>query len=111
MSKTNLLAQLSDLGDRAAAEADNFSGGLGSIKALILDHFGPNGLTAAYVVVAVLLLVIIWRLTKITFATLKYLVIPAIVLAVLGSFVGPYSFVMLLPMTVVGCSLILLVKG
>ena len=111
MSKANLMAQISDLGDRAAVEADNLSGGLGSIKALILDNFGPNGLTAAYIVLAVVVLVIVWRLTKITFATLKYLVVPAIALAFLGSFVLPYSFVILLPMTVVGCSLILLVKG
>ena len=111
MSNANLLTQLSDLGDRAAVEADNVSGGLGSIKALILEYFGPNGLTAAYVVVAVVVLVIVWRLTKITFATLKFLVVPAIALAVLGSFVLPYSFVILLPMTMVGCSLILLVKG
>jgi hypothetical protein len=54
---------------------------------------------------------VIWRLTKITFATLKYLVVPAIGLAALGSFVLPYSFVMLLPVTVTACSLILLVKG
>ena len=108
MSKATLMAQLSDLSDRAA---DSFSGGLGSIKELILEYFGPNGLTAAYIVVAVLVLVLIWRLTKITFATLKYLVIPAVVLAVLGSFVLPYSFVILLPVTVTACSLILLVKG
>lgn len=111
MSNISLLTQLSEMGDRAAVEADNVSGGLGSIKALILEHFGPNGLTAAYVVVAVIVLVVVWRLTKITFATLKYLVVPAIALAVLGTFVLPYSFVMLLPMTVVGCSLVLLVKG
>lgn len=111
MSKATLMSQLSDLSDRAAAEADSFSGGLASIKELILEYFGPNGLTAAYIVAAVLVLVLVWRLTKITFATLKYLVIPAVVLAVLGSFVLPYSFVMLLPMTTVGCSLVLLVKG
>jgi hypothetical protein len=111
MSKTALIAQLSDLSDRAAAEADSFSGGLGSIRELILEYFGPNGLTAAYIVVGVLLLVLVWRLTKITFATLKYLVLPAVVLAVLGSFVLPYSFVILLPVTVTACSLILLVKG
>ena len=111
MSAATLLNQLSDLGDRAAAEADRFAGDLGSIKALILETFGPNGLIAAYIVVAVLLLVIIWRLTKITFAALRYLVVPAIALAALGSFVLPYSFDVLLPMTSVACSLILLVKG
>ena len=111
MSAANLLTQLSDLGDRAAAEADRFTGGLGAIKTLILETFGPNGLIAAYFVVAVLALVIAWHLTKITFAALKYLVVPAIALALLLSFFLPYSFVNLFPATVVGCSLVLLAKG
>lgn len=111
MSDITLLAQLSDLGDRAAAKADSFTGGLGSIKALILDNFGPNGLTAAYIVAAVLVLVIVWRLTKIGFDALKFVVIPSVALAVLGSLVLGYPFGNLLPMTVVGCSLILLFKG
>ncbi|MDH3892546.1 MAG: hypothetical protein OEV49_15885 [candidate division Zixibacteria bacterium] len=111
MSKANLLAQLSDLGDRAAAEADSVTGGLGSIKALILDYFGPNGLTAAYIVAAVLALVLVWRLVKIGFDALKYVVIPSVALAAVGSFVLGSPFVSLLPVTVVGCSLIMLFKG
>jgi len=111
MSKVDLLAQAADLKERVTADVDSVSGALAYVKGLILDTFGPNGLTAAYVVLAVLVLVVVWRLTKITFATLKYLVVPAIGLAVLGSFVLPYSFVILLPITVTGCSLILLVKG
>jgi len=111
MSKANLIAQAADLKDRVTAEVESISGGLAYVKALILEYFGPNGLTAAYVVVAVLALLLIWRLTRITFAALKYLVVPAIGLAVLGSFVLPYSFVMLLPITATACSLILLVKG
>ncbi len=111
MSDLTLIAQAQDLTDRAAAKVDEYSGIFGSVKGLIVEHFGSNGLIAAYIVLAVLILVIVSRLAKITFSTLKYLVIPATALAVLGSFVLPYSFAMLLPMTVTGCSLFLLFKG
>jgi hypothetical protein len=37
--------------------------------------------------------------------------VPALVLAFVGSMVLPYSFAMLLPVTVAGCSLVLLFKG
>ena len=111
MPKENLIAQIRKFSEDAAARAEECSGVIGSIKGLILEHFGPNGLVASYIVLAVLVLVIISRLAKITFASFKYLVIPAVALAVLGSFVLPYSFVLLLPVTVVACSLFMLFKG
>lgn len=111
MFKESLVAQIEELSDQAVVGADEYSGVIGSIKGLILQHFGQNGLIATYIVLAVLILVIVSRLAKITFSTLRYLVIPAVALAVLGSFVLPYSFALLLPITVTACSLVLLVKG
>ena len=111
MFRETLVAQIEELSDQAVVSADKYSGFIGSIKGLILQHFGPNGLLASYIVLAVLVLVVVSRLAKITFSTLKYLVIPAVALAVLGSFVLPYSFALLLPVTVTACSLVLLVKG
>ncbi len=96
---------------KLAEQLDGYTGFLGSVKETILEHFGPNGLIAAYIAVAVLVLVLVSRLAKITFSAVKYLVVPAVVLAVVGSFFLPYSFYMLLPVTVTGCSLILLFKG
>ena len=90
---------------------DQYSGVFGSVKAVIIEHFGPNGLIAAYIVAAALILVLVSRLAKIGFATARYLVLPAVALAFLGSFVLPYSFFMLLPVTVTACSLVLLFKG
>ncbi len=111
MSEVALITQLRNLSEKLSDWIEEYLGVLGSIKEIIVEHFGQNGLIATYIVLAVLILVIVWRLAKITFATIKYLVIPAIVLAVLGTFVSPYSFFLLLPVTVTACSLVLLFKG
>lgn len=111
MSEITLLSQAQELSGKVSEKFDEYSGAFGSVKGLIIEHFGQNGLIAAYIVVAVLILVIVSRFAKITFATIKYLIIPAIALAALGTFVLPYSFFMMLPVTVTACSLILLFKG
>ncbi len=111
MLKEFFSVQLRELSEQATARSEEYSGVLGSIKGMILEHFGPNGLIASYIVLAVLILVIVSRLARITFSTLKYLVVPAVALAAIGSFVLPYSFAMLLPVTVATCSLFLLFKG
>jgi len=77
----------------------------------ILETFGTNGLYAAYLVGLALAVFVLSKLVKITFATVKYLVVPGLGLALIGSFILPYSFFFLLPITVTGCSLLLLFKG
>ena len=111
MSEITLLSQAQEYSEKASKRLDEYSGVFGSVKELIVEHFGQNGLIAAYIVVAVLILVIVSRFAKITFATIKYLIIPAVALAALGAFVLPYSFFMLLPVTVTACSLLLLFRG
>jgi hypothetical protein len=97
--------------ESATEKAEEYSSIFGTIKGAIVEQFGPNGLIAAYIVISAIILVLLTRLTKITFSTLKYLVIPATALAFIGTFFLPYSFVALLPVTVTGCSLIFLFKG
>jgi hypothetical protein len=84
---------------------------LAPVKQMILDQFGWPGLMAAYIAVGVIGLLVVWRLTKLTFAAVKYLVIPALGLAFVVSLVSPYSFTTALPVTVTLCSLLLLAKG
>jgi|MudIll2142460700_1097286.scaffolds.fasta_scaffold950081_1 hypothetical protein len=84
---------------------------LAPVKQMILDQFGWPGLMATYIAVGVILLLVIWRIAKLTFATVKYLVVPALALAFVVSMVSPYSFAAALPVTVTVCSLILLAKG
>ena len=105
------IAQIKQFADEAMIKAGQLNGMYGAIEKFILQHFGQNGLYAAYIAVAALLLLIITRLAKMAFSTLKYLVIPSVALAFAGSFFIPYSFVALLPVTVTLCSLFLLFKG
>lgn len=84
---------------------------LAPIKEMISNQFGWPGLMAAYIAAGVIGLLLIWRITKLTFAALKYLVVPALALAYIVSLLSPYSFATALPVTVTLCSLLLLAKG
>ena len=108
---TNLLTTVQETISDVTAKADEYTGFLGSIREAIVGQFGQNGLIAAYIALAALVLLLVSRLTKITFSTLKYLVVPAVAIAFVGAYFLPYSFIGLLPVTVTFCSLVLLFKG
>jgi len=80
-------------------------------KAWILEHFGNHGLIAAMVVLGVMAVFVVSQLIRLTLATIKYLVIPSVILAYLASLFLPVTFTTALPVTVTGCSLVLLIKG
>ncbi len=111
MPSSDLLNQVKQVADRATTTVEEYSGALGSVKSFIVEHFGQHGLIAAYLVVTVIILLVVSKLAKITFSTLKYLVIPAVGLAFLTTLFLPYSFVAVLPVTVTLCSLFLLFRG
>ena len=111
MISTDLQAPAREIAREATVKAQEYSGILGGVKAVIIEHFGENGLIAAYIVVAVIILFIGSRLAKTALSTVKYLRIPAVGLAAIGSFVSPYSFYALLPVTSTVCALVLLIKG
>jgi len=111
MPISSLLNQAQDLADQAAVRAEEYSETAGSVQDYILDNFGQNGLYAAYIVTAVLVLFIVSRLAKLSFSAIKYLVIPAVALAFLATFFLPFSFAAALPVSVTVCSLFLLFKG
>ncbi len=107
----DLVVRLQNIAEQAEASAGEYSGVLASSKEWITNNFGENGLIAAYVALGALALLIVMKITKFSFSAVKYLVIPSIGLAVLGSFVLPFSFFFLLPITVTACSLLLVFKG
>ncbi|MEA2030809.1 MAG: hypothetical protein U9N55_04350 [candidate division Zixibacteria bacterium] len=111
MIPTEIQEQLQAFADQASSKAEEYSGTVGSIKELIVQHFGQNGLIAAYIALAVLLLLLFYQLAKIGFSTVKYLIIPSIGIAMVVHFATSYSFFMLLPVTVVLFSLVLLFRG
>jgi len=104
---TKIQSAIADVSDKAG----EYSGLLGEARHWIVEHFGQNGLIAVYIAVAALILFVVAKLSKMTFSALKYMVIPAVVLAFIGSFFFNYSFVALLPVTVAVSSVFLLFKG
>ncbi len=106
-----LITEAKQIFDQANVSIEHYSGILGQVQQLIIDNFGETGLYAAYISLAAVSLLLIWKLIKLSLSALKYMVLPAVGLAFIGSFFMPYSFSSLLPVTVTGCSMILLFKG
>ncbi|HKK20952.1 MAG TPA: hypothetical protein VJ983_05715, partial [candidate division Zixibacteria bacterium] len=104
-------AQVQTLAEKASAQASTVTSIFESIRQLILDNFGQNGLYAAYIATAALIVFVASRLAKLTISTLKFLVIPSVALAFGVSLFAPYSFAALLPVSVTLCSMVLLFKG
>jgi len=107
----DLLTQIKAILADVVARAGEYSGIFASAKQYILDNFGQTGLIAAYITLGVLVIFIVSRLVMMTLAAVKYLVVPAVVLAYLASLVLPVTFGVALPVTVTLCSLVLLFKG
>lgn len=111
MPKADMIQQAKDLADQASAKADEYSGIFGEAKYWILEHFGENGLIAAYVALGVIALVLVLRVAKTSFNALKYLAVPALIIAGLATYFWNIDFAVSLPVTVTACSLLLLFKG
>jgi len=111
MTSAELICQAKEFAETASGKAEEYSGLFESIRAFILDNFGQNGLIASYIAVTAFVLFIVSRIAKITFSTIKYLVLPGVALAFAASFFVPYSFFALLPVTVTLSSLFLLFRG
>jgi len=111
MDTNSIIGYLKQAGATLYDLAVNTLTALAPLRSLIEERFGQPGVIAAYVAMAVIGFLIAWRLLKITFAAIKYLVLPAVALALLASWCLPYSFAVALPFTVTLCSLVLLAKG
>ena len=111
MPLSELLTQIQEIAERATVSFSEYGTVMSQIQQFILDNFGPKGLYAAYISAAAVGLLLFWKMVKLSFAALKYMVLPAVALAFVGSFFLPYTFTTLLPVTVSGCSLFLLFKG
>lgn len=94
-----------------STKAEHLAQSLAPIKAYVLSHYGDNGLMAAYIVLGVTAVLLVYRLLQLTFSAVKYVVLPSVALAFLGSIVSPLSFTVLLPATVAVCAIVFLFKG
>lgn len=111
MPLSELITQLQDVAERASVSVSEYGSVMSQIQQYILDNFGPKGLYAAYISAAAIGILLSWKIIKLSIAALKYMVLPAVAIAFVGSFFLPYSFSALLPVTVTGCSLVLLFKA
>lgn len=110
-SRVEIVSQMKDLADQASARAEQVGGPISAAKHWIVDMFGQNGLYATYIILAAVILLAISKLVGLTFSAVKYMVIPAVVLAFLATIFLPYSFFVALPVTATVCSLFMLFKG
>ena len=72
---------------------------LAPAKQFILDHFGQNGLYAAYALGVAIILIILYKLVKVGFEVVFFVAIPSVLAAFVLTFVLPYNFIYLLPAT------------
>ncbi len=93
----SLLANIQngDIGRAIAEQQQN----LDPIRQYIFDHFGQNGLYAAYFLVAAAVLLLAYKVVKLSFHLMLFVALPAAISAFLLSFVLPFSFFYLLPAT------------
>lgn len=93
----SLLANIGEKGlaQAAAAQQQYFD----PARQYILDHFGQNGLYAAYFLAGVIVLVVIYKLIKLSFELVFFVAIPSVLSAFVLAYVLPYSFFYLLPAT------------
>ena len=78
MPSTEIISQVKDAADQVAVKAEEYSGVVGSAKGYIVEHFGQNGLIATYVLFAVVALLLISKLARLGWSTVKFMAIPAV---------------------------------
>jgi hypothetical protein len=84
---------------------------LDPIRQFIFDHFGQTGLYAAYMLVAAIILLLIYKLVKLSFELIFFIALPSVLASFILSFFLPYSFFYLLPVTVAVFTLGLVMKN
>ncbi|MDF1543862.1 MAG: hypothetical protein P1R58_02025 [bacterium] len=102
---------LSNLLDTALALSGQLVSLFGRLATLVAEQFGRTGQLAFYLVLIVITLLAAWKALSLLFSILRYLVIPSVAVAWLGSLFLPYTFTTLLPVSTAGCSLVLLYKA
>jgi hypothetical protein len=72
---------------------------LAPLQQFILEHFGQNGLYAAYLLTAALAALFAYKILKLSFEIVLFVLVPSAISAFLLTYVLPYDFSHLLPAT------------
>jgi len=97
--------------DAIVRKAGEYQGLLESVRQYILDHFGQNGLYAAYFLAAAVAALILYKLVKLSFDLLFFVGLPSAAVSFILSLFLPYSFFHLLPITSAVLMLGLIIKN
>lgn len=73
---------------------------LDPIRQFIVENFGQNGLYAAYLLAAAIVILLLYKLVKFSFELIFFVGLPSVLAAFVLTFALPYSFFYLLPATV-----------
>jgi hypothetical protein len=84
---------------------------LASAKDALLETFGTPGLIAIVILFLSVAVLLVMKITKMTFDVIRYVAVPSVVISFLATYFLPYSFVFVLPLAVSFFSLVLIVKG
>lgn len=106
--QTDLLADITEL---AMIVLRSLVEGLSWLTLQIGNQFGSEGIIAFYIVTAVVGFLLVTKLIGLVFSFIKYLALPALILAWILALLTPYSFGAMLPATTIGCALVFLFKG
>jgi hypothetical protein len=84
---------------------------LDPIRQFIVDHFGQTGLNVAYILAAAIVLLLAYRLIKLSFELIFFIALPSVLAAFVLSLFLPYNFFYMLPVTVAVFTLGLVMKN
>jgi hypothetical protein len=84
---------------------------LDPIRQWILDHFGQNGLYAAYLLAAAAIGLLLFKVVRFSFELVFFVALPSVIAAFVLTFFLPYSFFYLVPATTALFTLGLVLKN
>lgn len=96
----NLAAQGGDFIEGAIKRADIIPVAMiDDTRSYIFENFGQEGIYAAYIVLASLIVYVLSKVLNISFTVIKVFIIPSLATAFIASLLLPFNFFYILPIT------------
>jgi hypothetical protein len=106
-----MMDAMSQIYQQAMAQIGEPSALFTSAKIFIEERFGAPGLIASGILLLAIIGLILSKAVKLSFAVVRYVVVPSIAVTFVATYFLPYSFVYILPATVAFFSILLIAKG
>ena len=108
----NIVANAGDFIEGAIKRADIIPVAMfDDAHSYIFENFGQEGIYAAYIVLASVIVYVLAKALNISFTVVKIFIIPSLATAFIASLLLPFSFFYILPITASIFSIGLLMKG